>query len=210
VSLICAVDGVIATDRRYSVIANRDGRLVGYSDHGEKLLRVDVSTWVTFAGRWKHVAPIVEQLRAARSHDDAWAVLERSAAARPLPLHTAFLIAGTKGVGRVDHAGVRPPSPEYVYVGHPPDGDNAPIAGEIRGFFAELECEAFGTTGDLVRRVARMYARVSALSEYVGETMELAAGTRYLAGSAAAIAAMDDGELLAQMRVTTSPLPLAS
>jgi hypothetical protein len=210
-SLICAVPHecgqLIATDRRHSIIAHSNNTRVSYSDHGAKLIRVDASTWVTFGGPWSHIAPVVEEVRAVRSHDDAWEVLKRASASLPATPHTSFLIAGPKGVGRVSHNVVKEPSHDLVSVVHPPDQDNTAVIAEIRSLFAELEAETIRTAGDLVRRIAQMFARIAdPTSPFVSPTMELAIGTRYLAGPAEGIAAMADRELSAAATTVYAPI----
>jgi hypothetical protein len=200
-SLICAVPHecgqLIATDRRHSIIAHSNNARLDHSDHGGKLIRVDASTWVTFGGRWSDIAHVVEEVRAVHSHDDAWEVLRRASLSLPLAPHASFLIAGPKGVGRVSHKVVREPSHDLVSVVHPPDQDNPAVIAEIKSLFAELEREAIRTAGDLVRRIAQMFARIAdPTSPFVSPTMELAIGTRYMAGPAEAIAARADRELV--------------
>ena len=209
-SLICAVAHggaqMIATDMRHNNVTGR-GRQLAYSDHGGKLVRAAPSTWVTFGGHWAGIAPVLERAQATRSYDDAWEVLKSASASLPRAPYTSFFISGPKGVGRVDHNRVREPSQDVLYIGHPPDRDNQAIMAEIKGLFAAFERETICTAGDLVRGVARLFARVAELSPFVSPTMEAVIDTRYIAGPAESLATMADAALV-RRDVDTTRAPL--
>jgi hypothetical protein len=215
-TLVCAVANhctrVIATDHRHSKVG--DGEVcLGFSDHGAKLVRVDDATWLSFGGYPRPVRAVLERLIDVRSAHAVWDAMvdARSLLLAPTddtPAGDYFgelFIACERGVGRVSSHGIWEPARGVVHIGRPP-GQRVDTA--VERIIAEFErATDIRGDGDLVRRVAKLFADVAAASPFVSPVMELVIDNgRWLVGRSRVIAGMSDPELSAMLNAPKPPI----
>ena len=207
IALPCA--RLIAADRRYSKIGDRGGpneTCLAYSDHGGKLIRLAPEFWITSGGTTGPILPILEELVGADPRE-AWRVLRRAAvtmSAHEIP--ATILIASPQGVARVMRGCFDEPTHLGGHWGVAPGRENqATIDAEKADMESLFAYPDRVTLGVLLRRVCLFFARMAQLSPFVSPTMELAIYDYHLAGVAAELAALSEGELIRALWCSPRP-----